>query len=160
MVNTGRTHRQQAGDILCRRRVRDSAEALRTHGARDELVAPDIVAIRGDGVVFGSVLLLRDRKEHSARVGEGAALLPCAGRDPTSARDRAASYWRYGLPEVVATDSGLETGAQGCIAVVLAELEQLVDLALAVTEIGSLRVSQVNAQALSRAMYLINISCS
>ena len=53
--------------------------------------------------------------------------------------------------EVVAADEGLEAGAELGVAVVLPELDRLVDRAVAVAEVGRERVAEVDAQALLRA---------
>jgi transcriptional regulator GlxA family with amidase domain len=64
---------------------------------------------------------------------------------------RRVNDWTRGTPEVVAARKRLEARADTGVTVVPAELHGLVDVAIAVAQVGGLRPAEVEAQTLFRA---------
>ena len=94
------------------------------------------------------------RKEKCSAVGLCSilpedAVLRCAHRPERLIRDF--------LPEMIPSNQTLFASAKAGVPKILTELDGLVDESVAVAEVGGLRITQVNAEALCGAGWVVNV---
>ena len=158
MVHPYRPRQHEASDVLRRGRVRDPTKALRAHRILHQQIAPHVIPVRNYRVALLHILFLRDPVRQYPRHEPVSPIASDAiRRRRRDSREEDGPGVSQGPvlevhPEVVPPDERLEAGAQRGAPEVLPQLDALVHCAVAVAQVGRERVSEVDAEALLRAV--------